>query len=319
MEEKQHSMQASPTSHQKISLEREEPSVLSPLSDAQLLLQSALAHAEFARSESVRLRTEFELERSFEKNAGKNISEFGVHQETEFTQLQLTCKNQATEIQILKEIETIFRDRCRVQAEQLNRLEQELKESKLQTETSQMRCSRLEKTVREQEEQLSMLRELLTSQESRNAIEEKTLEKKSIQLERQEEQLRVYATSLSTTRNSVKEFSKELVQDIQATRSIHPLKDYLSLTEFELAKVELQLKKTPTASTERPKLESCLEQLLEQRNFLRSTIETSQKENEQRAALIHKIADGQKLPYVPPPPPNVTRVERARTQGLEET
>ena len=314
------------TVHSSQSTEYEESPVLSSVSHAQLQLKAALENAELARSESIRLRMEFELERSIEKNTGSQTTSPAspprikvLQDDSETTLLRTACRNQETEIKILKEIEAVFRGRCTVQSEELKRVSIALRDQKLEFAEAQRRSSTLEESLQECQQQVIMLRQLLNSQESRNKIEEKALERKAVQLERQEEQLRVYATSLSNTRNEVKEFSKELVSDIEATRTLHPLNDYLALTEFELSKIELQLKKTPTVSSDRPKLETCLEQLMTQRNFLRSTIDSSHKENEKRASIILKIAESSNLPYIPPPPPHVVRVERARTQGLEET
>ena len=129
--------------------------------------------------------------------------------------------------------------------------------------------------------------------------------KKAAQLKRKEERLVRYATNLNSWRSQTKSLCTQLIKEIEAARAMHPLKDYLALTELELTKVEAQLIKTPTGAAERAELELCVGQLIDQRNFLKSTLERSLRQFEKQVQTLVKMFESENLSPLPPPPPPV--------------
>jgi chromosome segregation ATPase len=116
-------------------------------------------------------------------------------------------------------------------------------------------------------------------------------------------QLRIYSNNLNKEKTDIEKMGKQLVQEIRLLSATHPLKDYLAATEFELSKIELQLKTTPTLSADRIKLEECLLQLIEQRDFLKTVLAGAQKQFERQANGLEKLLSRDVLSPVPPPPP----------------
>lgn len=135
------------------------------------------------------------------------------------------------------------------------------------------------------------------------------------QLENRELQLRRYATALTKEKTEALRFSKQIADEIKAAQATHPLKDYLKLTEFELSKIEVQLKKTPMLSPDRSKLETALSQLIDQREFLKTVLGSTQRQLEKQAMEFMKLIQSGRLAPVPPPPPRPATVMRS---GLSE-
>ena len=67
----------------------------------------------------------------------------------------------------------------------------------------------------------------------------------------QENQLRHFASSLGKEKTEIAKLGETLLGELRLLSKTHPLKDYLSATEFEISKVSLQLKTTPTLAPER--------------------------------------------------------------------
>jgi predicted RNase H-like nuclease (RuvC/YqgF family) len=162
-----------------------------------------------------------------------------------------------------------------------------------------------EETLKAQVDVLRELKETLSTRCERfeSLLNQQALQQKLSEISSQEERLRNYAQALSQEKHCVRQFARQLAEQIEMARNLPPLKDYLSLTEFELSKLELQLKKTPTSSPARPELEQGLSQLIQQRDFLRSVIDASRADIERQAAVIIKIAKEETLVPCPPLPP----------------
>ncbi len=146
-------------------------------------------------------------------------------------------------------------------------------------------------------------------QDDRATNERAELERLKSTLEQREYQLRHYAASVSDEKAEVLRRAKALAEEIKAASTLAPLKDYLALTEFELSKVEAQLRKTPVISVERPRLEANYGQMIEQRDFLKKAITSSQQQLDLQAAQLLKIAKPDKLAPIPPLPPRRTSVQ----------
>lgn len=150
---------------------------------------------------------------------------------------------------------------------------------------------------------MAKIREMEETGVARLAKERAELEKQAQRLELREQQLRHYAQTVQDERAEVVRCTQQLAGEIHAARSMNPLEDYLKLTEFELSKIELQLKKTPTLSSERPKLEKFLGQMTEQRDFLLQVIEQSKANLDQQSKKLAKIVEAARLSPLPPLPP----------------
>jgi chromosome segregation ATPase len=271
------------------------------LTRAQIKLVHATEEAAFARDEASRLREK--LQRT-EQNS---------------ILLKDTADSEANDIRMYRELETRLNKRCAVQEDEILELRDLL-------DTAQAEITALRETGAVQADQIKILRQECNElRQERDRLQQahlehraeenaeaKAIEKKRIQLDRREERLRLYADSLSAQKAEFQQISKQLAEEIHQARTLHPLKDYLSLTEFELSKIELQLKKTPTSSMDRPALEATLTQMMEQRDFLRTTIDASQKELSQHASVVFRLGDDDGLVATPPPPPRHTRTERPR-------
>ena len=159
-------------------------------------------------------------------------------------------------------------------------------EANLQLERSEGadRRTKFEVASRERD----MLRKLIEARDQRDSAEEHFLNEKA-------EQVKQAEAKLSSEKAEVRKFSKILAEEIQSAMAVHPLHDYLRMTEFELSKTELQLKKTPSSHPERPRLETSMVGLLEQRDFLQSIIVSSQRQLQEQASAVLRISHDEKL------------------------
>lgn len=118
-----------------------------------------------------------------------------------------------------------------------------------------------------------------------------------------EMQLKQYANSITDQKAEFIRQTKLLAEEINSASKIHPLKDYLKMTEFELSRAEVQLKLTPTISSDRAKLESYFEKMVEQRNFLEKIVEESERKFASQAQQLLDLIRSPKMASTPPPPP----------------
>jgi hypothetical protein len=156
------------------------------------------------------------------------------------------------------------------------------------------------------------LRRSLSTKNSNLDVENKESEAKARalavreqQIAAREHQLRHYATAVTEQKAELIRQTKLLAEEIQMAGKMHPLKDYLQLTEFELSKVDVQLRMTPTLSMDRPRLEACVKQMAEQRDFLRNVVQASTKRLDEQAASILALVKSPKLAATPPLPPKI--------------
>jgi chromosome segregation ATPase len=301
----------------------------------EIALKSRLyEQSQITASEVVALRATAN-ERAIEIERSKSEIEKLVAEHTRQVEVQVDLKNQiATQAQKLSELEGAEENLTKLQADysgQNVQIADLLKQVALKNEQ-----------VKEVSEEALILRELVEDQtkrmdhakseiatlkqnirqgfDSRDAmteLERERLEKWSAQLAVREQQLRHYATSLNKEKTDLKGFSKQIAGEIQMVSRTHPLKDYLKATEFELSKVELQLKTTPTLSPERAKLEHAVGQLMEQREFLKAILVSAQTQFEGQVATLEKIVQNSKLAVVPPPPP-AAQMPKANTPSTPD-
>jgi len=139
--------------------------------------------------------------------------------------------------------------------------------------------------------------------EIRSQHREKQIAAREKQASVREMQLRQYASSVTDQKTELIRQTKVLAEEIQMAAKMHPLKDYLQLTDFELSRAEVQLKLTPTISSDRAKLESYVKQMVEQRDFLRKVVQESEHKFADQANTILELIRSPKLAATPPPPP----------------
>ena len=130
------------------------------------------------------------------------------------------------------------------------------------------------------------------------------------QIAAREHQLRHYATAVTEQKAELIRHTKILADEIQTAGKMHPLKDYLQLTDFELSKADVQLRMTLTLSMDRPRLEASVKQLAEQRDFLKAVVEASTKRLDEQAANILALVKSPKLAATPPLPPRIVLKEK---------
>lgn len=139
--------------------------------------------------------------------------------------------------------------------------------------------------------------------EIRSQHREKQIAAREKQASVREMQLRQYASTVTDQKTELIRQTKVLAEEIQMAAKMHPLKDYLQLTDFELSRAEVQLKLTPTISSDRAKLESHVKQMVEQRDFLRRVVQESEHKFADQANTILELIRSPKLAATPPPPP----------------
>ncbi len=119
-----------------------------------------------------------------------------------------------------------------------------------------------------------------------------------------DQQLQSYVGTVNRERSQIVGIAKRLVEEIQSAATLHPLKDYLSITEQEIMKLENQIIQTPTISIDRRRLEICLNQMREQKRTLMTMIETSTADLQRRATWLKKVIGNDVTGgQMPPPPP----------------
>lgn len=172
----------------------------------------------------------------------------------------------------------------------------------------------LEKRVEELARENANLKLALNSKTSSFESEQREFELRSRHRERQiatrekqasirEMQLKQYANSITEQKTEFVRQTKILAEEVGTASKMHPLKDYLKMTEFELSRVEVQLKLTPTISSDRAKLESYFEKMVEQRNFLTKVVAESEKKFAEQAQKLLELIRSPKMAATPPPPP----------------
>ncbi len=130
--------------------------------------------------------------------------------------------------------------------------------------------------------------------------QERQYENQRATLAQRESQLRQYAATLAENKAAFGKQLTALSEEIQMALKAHPLKDYLALTEFELSKLEVQLKTTPMIAPERKQLEGFFKQMIDQRDFLKTVVTESQRRFEAHARTVLTMLEDPRLSQIPP-------------------
>ena len=173
----------------------------------------------------------------------------------------------------------------------------------------------LENTLREQikilsEENKELViqnRDLSNRLQNRNQIIENA-EQMNIHhqiVKKREIKIEKYSEALRNCQTGVKSLMQGLESDLLMAVNLNPASNLLKMTEFELEKTEIELKKTPTSSTDRKMKEQIFDELIQQRNFLRSVIQSSQSELKAKIQILKEAMNDPVLQDLPPMPPLV--------------
>jgi DNA repair exonuclease SbcCD ATPase subunit len=165
------------------------------------------------------------------------------------------------------------------------------------------RISTLEGELEQALAEKATLHKVVSIRESCFEAERREIDRRMEMIKRREEQLKKYADTLNEEKQAMRRTSLQLGREVQASVALHPLKDCLAFTETELDRVETQLRKTPMISVERPKLEETVKQLVEQRRFLRTLIDSAAQQAERQAHALGQMTGAGALAAVPPPLP----------------
>ncbi len=123
----------------------------------------------------------------------------------------------------------------------------------------------------------------------------------------QESHFSQYVQMVNAAKQDLKNQISKMDQEIQLSLRLNPLKDYMKMTEREIDRVDLQLKKTPTLSSDRTRLETYLDDLFEQRIFLKENIRKISQDVEKRRGQLSEIYKSAALSTTPPMPPHISK------------
>jgi hypothetical protein len=118
-----------------------------------------------------------------------------------------------------------------------------------------------------------------------------------------EKQIEQFVAFNNQEKSKYQKVINQLAQEIHQAITLHPLKDYLVATEKELSRVECDLKKTPTSSPHRKDLEVAVDQLIHQRDDIRSLITKTEGVFVNHLGSLERIARSGVLQQTPPLPP----------------
>ncbi|MBC7754032.1 MAG: hypothetical protein H7Z71_07325 [Moraxellaceae bacterium] len=115
-------------------------------------------------------------------------------------------------------------------------------------------------------------------------------------------QLQRISTQVNADKKNILQVATQLLKEMQMSKKLNPLNDILKITSEEIDKLENQLKKTPVISFERPQLERYMDQLLEQRSFIKKSLEKVHQQTDVQVRSIFKIIYNEDLNPLPPVP-----------------
>lgn len=183
----------------------------------------------------------------------------------------------------------------------------ELQEQKLSLEENIVqKDEKLVSLVSENIEKLTQFytgKENFENEKSRLAKESIVVENRLSLLNQQESRLEAYNKSLNKKQLELMAQFRFLLNEYRSLEKAHPLQDYLNITESELNRMEVQLRKTPTISVDRSRLEQSFQDLMEQRNLVRDVIDHRKMELSKKMKQLSLILEKAKVDFLPPPPP----------------
>ncbi len=124
------------------------------------------------------------------------------------------------------------------------------------------------------------------------------------QLSQREKQFSQFVLTQNQDKSKYQRIVSQLAREIQQAITLHPLNDYLSVTEKEISRLELELKITPTLSGNRKSLENSIGMLIEQRDHMKLLISKSENYLLSKTSSLERILNSGLLTETPPMPPS---------------
>ncbi|MCB0414374.1 MAG: hypothetical protein KDD50_08580, partial [Bdellovibrionales bacterium] len=201
--------------------------------------------------------------------------------EKELEQYKNLLKIQSTEVERWREVHS-----------QLKK-ENEQKDKQLEAilEKSSTKIKQLEESNQKMIDELKVI------------AEARTLEKESVS--ERERQLNYYAQSLDSEREKVRSKIDQFLNEMRASMSLNPLKNYLFVTEKEISKIQKALGKIPFGASNREPMEVGLEKLIDQRDELKNMIYESESIYQSKIKEFRQILNSGAFSDIPPLPPIV--------------
>jgi hypothetical protein len=122
-------------------------------------------------------------------------------------------------------------------------------------------------------------------------------------LKTREKQLNYYSRSINSEKSSLRDEIMLLVDELKTASTLNPLRNYLTITEREISKVEIDLSKIPLVASDRPRMEDILTQLIRQRDAIRDMIQESEGQYHKKIRKLLSVAHSEALSPIPPLPP----------------
>lgn len=182
-------------------------------------------------------------------------------------------------------------------------LEERLQEAQDQLQGKELDIQRAAADNSELRGNQQRLQTQIGEQAARIADLEEKIRAQADHSENKDKQFRFYSENINRSKRDLREQGYRLIQELKLNRQTSPLSEFLKVTNREVSRVEVQLKRTPTSSADRSRLEQCLTDLVEQRDFLKESLEKSSQDIDAKIRRLSEIIGGENLAMTPPPPP----------------
>ena len=109
-----------------------------------------------------------------------------------------------------------------------------------------------------------------------------------------------YLESLNTAKRNLRNEVAQIDQQLEMALKLSPVQDFLDITEREIDRVDLQLRKTPTLSPVRASLQKALDELYDQKRFLKKSLRQVEGRIDKKRQEILIILESPALQLSPP-------------------
>ena len=222
------------------------------------------------------------------------------------------CNASTAKLKMREEQLTLFQELENSLRNQNGLIIEEIEFSRKQVSETDQRIANLEKENEDlkqalQDEQENYRTQLLAVDKKLKSLDEDTQFAKWIptsveKIKRQEKRIKKQMEILGQGQAGLRQFIDELISDLSLAIKLSPLSDLLKLTEHELKKLEIEVKKTPISDPTRKSMEIALGQLIEQRDFLKETTDASSQIWVEKIQKMRKFSEDFRLEELPPLP-----------------
>lgn len=152
--------------------------------------------------------------------------------------------------------------------------------------------------------QLEKTKKDLTKAEA-SISQDDQISEKALRLQTRERHLNFYSSTVNEKRAQIRNLLAGFVDELKAATAMSPLKSYLTITEREISKVEIDLSRLPLVASERPRFEDILVQLVRQRDAIRTMIEQAEVDYQKKIRRLIELMQSDALAALPPLPPQL--------------